>query len=349
MTSADTSNAAPAPASGPLPQPPARPKDPDWDDYWAFRVAEKAKSRILAYFGAATVVLTLVGLKGLDELRKGIEAKFEGEIARKEKQASDKVARMLADFEKEMEGRRKEVAQRSDEFMKMTMVAPEYRPASAPAAGPALLLDLREAIGEIRNQGSEGTTIGFSVAYALQAAIKSRFNRKVTISARGLFVTARKFDEWPGEDYEGSSVLGGLKGAQTVGAYLESQWPYAGPVPTASVKPAYKVTQFRKLDAKPEALVGAMQAGRVPIVQINVTDDFDRVGADGRVVIRTPLRPTGGHSMAVVGFDQAKAEFRLANMWGAEWGDKGTLVIRDSDLKRILEVAYVIEDVAEAR
>ncbi len=338
MTSAD--DAAPAPA---------RPKDPDWDDYWSYKVAEKAKSRILAYFGAATVVLTLVGLKGLDEVRKGIETKFENEIARKEKEASEKVTRMLADFEKEMEGNRKEVAQRREEYMKMTMVAPEYRSASASAAGPALLLDLRDAMGAIRNQGSEGTTIGFSVAYALQAAIKSKFNRKVTISARGLFVTARKFDEWPGEDYEGSSVVGGLKGAQQVGAWLESQWPYAGPAPAASVKPAYKVSKFRKLDSKPEALVSAMQAGQLPVVQLSVTEDFDRVGADGRVVIRTPLRPTGGHSMAVVGFDQAKAEFRLANMWGPEWGDKGTLVIRDSDLKRILEVAYVIEDVLEVR
>lgn len=343
MTSADTSNPAPAPES------PARPKDPDWDDYWAFRVAEKAKSRILAYFGAATVVLTLVGLKGLDEVRKGIEAKFEGEIARKEKQASEKVARMLADFETEMEGRRKEVAQRSDEFMKMTMVAPEYRAASAPAAGPALMLNLREAIGAIGNQGSEGTTVGFAVAYAMQAAIKSKFNRKVTLSARGLFVTARKFDEWPGENYEGSSVSGGLKGAKAVGAWLESQWPYAGPAPAPSVKPAYKVTQFRRLDAGPEALVSEMQAGRVPIVQVSATEDFDQVGADGRVVIRTPLRPAGGHSMAVIGFDQSRAEFRLANMWGTDWGDKGTLVMRDSDLKRITEVAYVIEDVAESR
>lgn len=338
----------PEPAEKPPAQPPQRPKDPDWDDYWAHKVAEKAKSRILAYFGAVAVVLTLVGLKGLDEVRKGIEAKFEDQIARKEKEASDKVTRMLADFEKEMEGNRKEVAQRRDEYMKMTLVAPEYRPASVPAASASTLIDLRESIGDIRNQGSEGTTIGFSVAYALQAAIKSKFNRKVTISARGLFVVARKYDEWPGEDYEGSSVNGGLKGAQAVGAYLESQWPYAGPAPAATVKPAYKVTKFRKLDTRLEALVAAMQARQVPMVQINVTDDFDQVGADGRVVIRTPLRTTGGHSMAVVGFDQAKAEFRLANMWGKEWGDKGTVVMRDSDLKRILEVAYVIDDVAEA-
>lgn len=338
---------APTPADELRMQPPNRPKDPDWDDYWAHKVAEKAKSRILAYFGAVTVLLALVGLKGLDEVRKGIEQKFEQEIARKEKEASGKVERMLADFEKEMEGNRKEVAQRRDEYIKMTMVAPEFRSSSGPAAGAALLIDLRESIGEIRSQGSDSTTIGFSVAYALQAAIMNKFNRKVTISARGLYVGARKHDEWPGESYEGSSVSGGLKGAKTVGAFTEAQWPYGGPAPAATVKPAYKVEKFTKLDAKLEALVNAMQGKQVPIVQVNVTDDFDQVGADGRVVIRTPLRTAGGHSMAVVGFDQAKAEFRLANMWGKDWGDKGTVIIRDSDLKRILDVAYVIDDVVE--
>jgi hypothetical protein len=36
------------------PEVPTRPKAPEWDDYWAHQVAEKAKKIVLAYFGLAT-------------------------------------------------------------------------------------------------------------------------------------------------------------------------------------------------------------------------------------------------------------------------------------------------------
>lgn len=334
----------------PPPQPPSQPKDPDWDDYWAHKVAEKAKTRVLAYFGLATLLLALLGIKGLDEVRKSIEEKFEKEIAKKEREASDKVKKMLLDFEKQLEGSKQEVAQRKNEFLKMAVLPPEFRAAAiSPNVGASLSLDLQAQIGTIRDQGSEGATVGFSVAYALQAEIKKKFNRSAEISARGLYVMAKKYDEFEGENYEGTSVTGALKAARTAGAYLESQWPYHGSAPNPAVKAPYRITGHKDLGTNLEAIVQALKSGKIPIATLTITSDFDNPSEDGRVIVRTPLKELGGHSMAIVGFDQEKAEFKLANMWGTKWGARGFAVLRDTDLKKILQNALVIDDVVDTK
>lgn len=45
--------------------------------------------------------------------------------------------------------------------------------------------------------------------------------------AQALYQLARKYDEWPGEDYEGSSVLGALKACAALGLIGEYRWAFS--------------------------------------------------------------------------------------------------------------------------
>ena len=59
---------------------------------------------------------------------------------------------------------------------------------------------------QIRNQLNEGACAGFSLAAAIDLLNAMRGRTTVKVSTRMLYETARRFDEWTGEDYDGSSL-----------------------------------------------------------------------------------------------------------------------------------------------
>ncbi len=85
--------------------------------------------------------------------------------------------------------------------------------------------------GHLLDQGSEGACTGFGLAAVVNYLL---FVRDVPgpegearrVSPAMLYQLARMYDEWPGEDYEGSSCRGALKGWQRHGVCRESLWPY---------------------------------------------------------------------------------------------------------------------------
>jgi hypothetical protein len=83
------------------------------------------------------------------------------------------------------------------------------------------------SIGEvpaILDQGDEGACTGFALAGVINHQLaKSGIKRRV--SPRMLYEMARKYDEWPGEKYEGSSARGAMIGWTRHGVCEESLWP----------------------------------------------------------------------------------------------------------------------------
>ena len=85
----------------------------------------------------------------------------------------------------------------------------------------------------VLDQGREGACTGFGLACAINYLFFVRhvesggdpgtFER---VSPRMLYELARRYDEWPGEEYEGSSCRGALKGWHKHGVCTDSLWPY---------------------------------------------------------------------------------------------------------------------------
>ena len=201
-------------------------------------------------------------------------------------------------------------------------------------------IDLSSEIGAIGNTGPEGTTVGFAIAYAIQAAVKEKTNNIVKISERGIYVLAKKYDEWAGEDYEGTSVTGGLQAVLEVGAYLEKDWPYSvKAIPEPEPKATYKISSYSELKGI-EQILDALRKKKVVITTIQVTDDFNKTDKDGRVTVKLPLRTIGGKAISIVGYNAETAQFKFANDWGTSWGLNGFGFIKDTDLIKILKSAY---------
>lgn len=83
--------------------------------------------------------------------------------------------------------------------------------------------------GLILDQGQEGACTGFGLACVINYLLWQKAGmpkRLESVSPRMLYDFARRYDEYAGEDYDGSSCRGALKGWHKHGVCLNKDWPY---------------------------------------------------------------------------------------------------------------------------
>ena len=90
------------------------------------------------------------------------------------------------------------------------------------------LADYQQWKVPILDQGREGACTGFGLATVANYLLRGR---KVdpdlaAVSPRMFYEMARRYDEWPGEDFEGSSARGAMKGWHKHGVCASDVWPY---------------------------------------------------------------------------------------------------------------------------
>jgi len=255
------------------------------DDYWVHKVAESAKKKVLTYFAVLGVLVSvIITLFGMDRIRSLVDEQYVNRLKDKEKQASERVESLASEFESKLETLQSSVETRSQEFHRIVGVTLSQIQISQTVTSN-IKVDLSSEIGPIMDQGPEGTTVGFAVAYALTAEYKKAAGKTATFSARSIYVEARRKDEWPGKDYEGTSVFGAVKALKEVGAYLEKDWPYErkdDPLPNKA--PALKVSLYTQIQSdRLDQVINVLTKGKSVIASINVTEEFGKVGRDGEI------------------------------------------------------------------
>lgn len=74
------------------------------------------------------------------------------------------------------------------------------------------------------DQGNEGACVGFGWAHELCA--RPSVHLMTNAGAFALYHAAQKLDAWPGENYEGTSVIAGAKAVQALGFLGEYRWAF---------------------------------------------------------------------------------------------------------------------------
>ena len=79
----------------------------------------------------------------------------------------------------------------------------------------------------ILDQGQEGACTGFGLATVANYLLTRRkvIPDPTPVSPRMFYEIAKRYDEWPGENYDGSSARGAMKGWHKHGVCSESEWP----------------------------------------------------------------------------------------------------------------------------
>ncbi|MED5617838.1 C1 family peptidase [Ideonella sp. BN130291] len=197
----------------------------------------------------------------------------------------------------------------------------------------------------VLNQGQEGACTGFGLACVinyLRWVKAGNPARMQSVSPRMLYILARRHDEYQGENYEGSSCRGAIKGWFNNGVCLEEDWPYA---PDKSNPARYgfatRATQntlgvYYRVDTKSitDMQAAVAQHGAV-FVSAFTHDGWDELPSPKAPVkshADVPVIPfdgkpskDGGHAFAVVGFN--REGFLIQNSWGEQWGSGGFAVL----------------------
>lgn len=210
------------------------------------------------------------------------------------------------------------------------------------------LLPTYNGAGLVLDQGQEGACTGFGLACVvnyLRWRKGGMPGRMESVSPRMLYNFARRYDEYAGEDYDGSSCRGALKGWFNHGVCLEADWPYADPV----ARPRYGYAQRAAQQAlgvylrvelhSITDLQAAIQHVGAVYVSAYTHEGWSAVPEVGKPpeghadlpVIPFHGRPseTDGHAFALVGFNGNG--FVIQNSWGPQWGVGGFAVLSYAD------------------
>lgn len=193
-------------------------------------------------------------------------------------------------------------------------------------------LDAYRKLGvPILDQGKEGACTGFGLATVCHYLLRARENedgKAAHVSPRMLYEMAKRYDEWPGERYDGSSARGAMKGWHKHGVCSATVWPYdaerrdvkltAERAADGLLRPlgAYFRVNHRDLVAMHAAIteVGVLFATAI------VHSGWDDVNTHSGVIPWSD-RALGGHAFAIVAYDNFG--FWIQNSWGASWGKEG--------------------------
>lgn len=199
----------------------------------------------------------------------------------------------------------------------------------------------------ILDQKTEGACAGFALAAVLNLLARKQ-GREDVVSARMLYEMAKKFDDWPGEDYVGASCRGAIKGLFNMGVCSNADWPF-----TAN-KPG-QLTAYRAEEAR-RVTIGAYYRVSLSIADFHAA--LNETGAiyvsamihkgwamnqitKGKINWRNTYSPTGGHAFAIVGYDATG--FYVQNSRGEDWGNKGVAHWSYEDWQDNIRDAWVFQ------
>lgn len=180
--------------------------------------------------------------------------------------------------------------------------------------------------GPVTDQGREGACVGHAWTGELTARPSVIQVPQPDNYAFQLYKRAQQIDEWPGENYDGTSVLAAAKELTARGFLKEYRWAFG--VNDLALAVGYKGP----------AVIG------IPWYDGMYRASGGKVTVSGRIV--------GGHALLVRGVNVKRREFLWRNSWGPSYGINGDARISFDDMDRLLheggEVCVPVKRVTKA-
>lgn len=160
------------------------------------------------------------------------------------------------------------------------------------------------------DQGNEGACVGFGTSGELAALPESVPNVDNNF-AFDIYNAAKEVDEWPGTDYDGTSVLAGAKVAKSRGYYSSYLW------------------------ATNEADVATTVSNYGPVI-VGFNWHEDMMDTDSNGFVHATGDVVGGHCVVIIGINVEEGYYTFRNSWGKYWGINGEGKISRKDFAGLM-------------
>ena len=204
-------------------------------------------------------------------------------------------------------------------------------------------VDLSPLMNPIRDQGSEGSNVGFTIASALEYAISQKDNFKTTISPRYIYNNINHKADG------GALISDGFNFLTKTGAIDENAWPYKQgeyskdpPTSTISAK-HYKISSWKTIKVDLTTFKNYLSNKTCIIAGMTI---YEPLFQNKNGIYPTPKlndQLQGAISICLVGYDDNSQLLKFRISWGSNWGDKGYGYIKYSDISKLITDAYVID------
>ena len=218
-----------------------------------------------------------------------------------------------------------------------------YHPALLPV--PPVLVNCAR-VPQILDQGQEGACTGFALAAVANYLLHNQGQAR-RVSPLMLYEMARRYDEWPGEWYEGSSARGAMKGWLRHGVAQPALWDSALAMTTPVIEDAMKCpggAYYRVNHRQIRDMHSALAEVGILYATLMVHEGWFKPGPEKLTIayqergkahtLTLPIitrqgRADAGHAVAIVGY--AARGLIIQNSWGANWGAGGFALLPYED------------------
>jgi hypothetical protein len=160
------------------------------------------------------------------------------------------------------------------------------------------------------DQGDMPYCVGYAWVHWLEDGPITQAGQAPCCNPTDVYTAAQLVDEWPGTDYDGTSVRAGAKVLQSIGKISSYTWAW-------SVEPIIQALLY----------VGPVVVGTNWYRSMFDPKD-DILRADGRAV--------GGHAYVLNGVNLARGLVRIKNSWGRSWAGDGRAWMEIETLDRLI-------------
>jgi C1A family cysteine protease len=196
-----------------------------------------------------------------------------------------------------------------------------------------LIVDLREHVGDVLDQGQLGSCTANALAKAQEFAMRKAGRSDVfTPSRLFIYYGEREIEQSVGYD-SGAFIRDGAKVLHKDGAPPEIMWPYnigrfteKPPAEVYDQAMKFQTLRYRRVARSIEQMKACLFEGNPFVVGFTVYDSFesDETAQTGMMPMPAAGESVlGGHAVLVVGYDDRRGAWIVLNSWGPGWGDHG--------------------------